>query len=80
MAQNIEDLCEDKARAGEGQFAIAFALLQIAREQRSVAYALKQLGLGDAASPMGALEYLSVTLKDGLEATAEAIRQLNAED
>jgi hypothetical protein len=45
-----------------------------------VAYALRQLGVGDAATPMGALEALAVELRassqsiaDGLHAIAEAI-------
>jgi hypothetical protein len=48
---------------------------------RRIANALKQLGLGDAATPFGAIEALCVELKDssqriaeGLHAIADAIR------
>lgn len=84
VPQNIEDLFEDKARAGDGQFAIAFALMQIAREQKSVATQLKYLGVGDAASSMGAMEFLAMQLREGfqevgrgLDAVAEAVPGVN---
>ena len=31
MPKNIQDVCEEKARAGDGSFAIAYALLEVAK-------------------------------------------------
>lgn len=76
VPQNIEDMFEDKARAGDGQFAIAFALMQIAREQKSVATHLKYLGFGNAASDMGALEFLAVAIRDGAEGVAGSLASI----
>ena len=67
MKQNIEDLFEDNARKGDGQFAIAFAIMQVAREHKNVAYQLGRLGLADAATPMGAIEMMSKVMIDGFD-------------
>jgi hypothetical protein len=42
----------------DGLFAIAFALLQLAHAQQSIATHIKYLGTGDAATTMGAIEFL----------------------
>jgi hypothetical protein len=76
MTQHIQDFCEDRARKGEGAFAVAFALLELARAQDRTATALKNLGNGDAATPMGAIEALGAVLKDGAEQIADAISGL----
>ena len=75
---DIETAIADKA-SRDGQFAIAYALLQCAREQRSIADAIRSLGLGDAASPMGAAEYMAqildgaaVRICETIENTADA--------
>jgi hypothetical protein len=34
---NIHDLFEEKARAGDGRFAIAFAIMELAEAHKSVA-------------------------------------------
>lgn len=57
--QHIEDLFEDAARGSGsacGHYAIAFAILKLAKAQESCAVQLKYLGNGDAATPMGAIE------------------------
>ena len=69
-----EDYFEEMALAGDGRFAIAYSLLQMTRANESVAFQLRSLGLGDAASPMGAIELLSVSIKEGFEALDGAIR------
>lgn len=74
MAKHIHDIFEEKARAGDGQFAIAFALLEIAQQQKACAYQLERLGIGNAATPMGAIELLSKGLNEGASEIAEAIR------
>lgn len=75
MQQNIEDMFEAQARKGDGQFAIAFAIMQVAREHKNVAYQLGRLGLADAVTPMGAIEILSKALGDGLDGIASAITE-----
>lgn len=73
MAQHIQDFCEDKARKGDGNFAVAFALLEIARQQEQVAKKLGQLGFDGPSGHMGALEYLGVKV----DKIANALESLN---
>ena len=40
---NIHDLFEEKARAGDGRFAIAFAIMELAEAHKSVATWMKYL-------------------------------------
>jgi hypothetical protein len=42
---NLHDFFEDKARAGDAGFAIAYALLELAEQQRRSADALDRMGL-----------------------------------
>jgi hypothetical protein len=53
---HTHDLFEQKARDGDGQFAIAYAILELAEASKNVAIWLKYLGNGDAATTMGAIE------------------------
>ena len=64
MAEHIQDFCEDKARAGDGTFAVAFALLELARAQDRTATAIKNLGLADASTPYGAIEALIMQMRE----------------
>lgn len=73
---HIQDQFEDLARKGDGAFAIAYALLELANQQRRTAVGIERLGLGDAATPMGAIELLSKGLNDSGERIADAIRSL----
>lgn len=73
---HIEDLFEEKARKGDGSFAIAYALMQIAEQQKSIAYQIGRLGLGDAASPHGALELLGMTVSESAQTIADALGNL----
>lgn len=68
----IGDLFEDKARAGDGAFAIAFALLRLAEANTLTAEGLDRLGLNylSPAGPPGALEKLAMEatrIADALE-------------
>lgn len=72
MAQHISDFCEDKAREGDGSFAIAFALLEVAAQQKAVARSLERLGMGSDRS-QGAVELLAKELRDGLHHISEAL-------
>ena len=73
--QHIQDLCEDKARKGDGAFAVAFALMELARAQERTASALRDLGFADAASPFGAVEALIMQMKETGESIADALRR-----
>ena len=46
-----------------GGYAIAFALLELAAVQDRIATHLKYLGVGDAATTMGAIEYLATAVE-----------------
>jgi transcriptional regulator with XRE-family HTH domain len=70
MAKHIEDLCEDRAREGDGAFAIAYALLKLARAGEKTAKALEQLGSGDATGEFGAVEGLGVKIVEAAEIIA----------
>lgn len=78
--QHIEDLFEDRARKGDGSFAVAYALMQLAAAQKSTAYQLERLGLGGAASPFGAIEHLAMTLDAGMGLIASALDGLGPRD
>src|SRR3546814_16853567 len=73
MPQHIVDFCEDKARTGDGSFAVAFALLRLASAQEQTAAALRSLGMGDGPTQLGALEGLTMKLSEGVDRVAEAI-------
>ena len=75
MAEHFTDLCEERARKGDGAFAIAFALLELADAQQRTAIALKNLGLADAATPFGAIEALMIQMKETGETLASALTE-----
>lgn len=60
-------LCTEMA-AHDGQYAIARALLDVATQ-------LKYLGVGDAATTMGAIEFLAKEVGEGCAAISYAIRE-----
>lgn len=59
---------------------IAEAILEVARVHdegcKDIASALKQLGNGNAATHMGAIETLSCELKNGLESVSNSLSEL----
>lgn len=65
VAHKGDLICED---AG---FAIAYAILRLAEAQEATASALRALGTGNAATEMGAIEALSVSV----EALSSSIRE-----
>ena len=75
MTIHIQDFCEDKARKGEGLFAVAYALLELAEAQKSCAVHLKYLGNGDASTTMGAIEAFGMQLGEKLDALTTAIQE-----
>ena len=62
--QPMMELCEEKARAGDGGFAIALALLELAEAQKATATALDRLGLNysNPGGPPGAVEKVAMEL------------------
>ncbi len=52
------------------------SLAEVAKAISSCAMHLKYLGVGDAASTMGAVEFLAVSIKEGLERVAGSIDRL----
>ena len=59
-------LCTERAEEGDGAYAIARALLDVATQ-------LKYLGVGNAATQMGAIELLAMEVKEGTGRIAEAV-------
>jgi hypothetical protein len=59
---NLHDFFEDKAREGDGTFAIAYALMELAQAQRRAAEALDRLGLNYSSNTEqpGAVERLAM--------------------
>jgi hypothetical protein len=51
---------------------------EIAKALQTIGVHLKYLGVGDAATTMGAIEFLGVSLKEGMQNIAGAIRELAA--
>jgi hypothetical protein len=75
---HIHDEFEQRARNGDGLFAIAFALLELANAQKSTATWLKYLGNGDAATTMGAIEAFGDHIGKKLDDMTDALRDGDA--
>ncbi len=73
MSKHIDDLFEEHARAGNPQFAIAYALLQLARQQERLADKVGQLGFDGPSSNPGAFEFIGMQLRD----ISSALESLN---
>jgi hypothetical protein len=72
--KNIHDYFEDKARSGDGAFAVAFALLELAEAQKNAARALDQIGFNDGRhsnGPPGTTEKIAMELARVADALAE---------
>lgn len=51
---------------------------QTAKALQSIAMQLKHLGVGDAATPMGALEFHATQVREGADAIASALTEVAA--
>jgi hypothetical protein len=71
---DLEDHIEEKAR-GDAGYAIAHALLKLARAQESLADHVKYLGNGDAVGSMGAIEAFGLRIGEKLDALTGAVRR-----
>ncbi len=70
------DFARERAMAGDGQFAIAYAQAMVAEAGADIAYQVKFLGNGDAASNMGAIEALGKVMLEGMAELSGAIGDL----
>lgn len=59
----IKDLFEEKARKGDGAYAIAYALIDLSDSQEATAKALQRLGNGGASTDFGAIESLGMQIE-----------------
>jgi hypothetical protein len=73
---HLHDAIEEKART-DGSFAIAYALLKLAKAQEDAAIHLKYLGNGDAATTMGAIEAFGMHIGEKLDSLTGAIGLLS---
>ena len=80
----IRQLFEERARNGDGAYAIAWALLDLSDSQEATAKALQNLGNGNASTHFGAIEGLAMKVEQAAEilgaqvsGIADAIRLAN---
>jgi hypothetical protein len=73
-SEEIEKSILDEAETDSG-FAIAYAVIKLADAVNSVAYQLKNLGVGNAATEMGAIEYLATQIAESGSKIADAVRE-----
>ena len=66
--KDIREIIEEKARKGDGAYAIAYALLDLSDSQEATAKALQRLGNGNASTDFGAIENLSMQVVQAAEA------------
>jgi len=76
MPQHIEDLCEERARKGDGAFAVAYALLRLADAQDRTARQIEWLGTGSTVFPDGAIGSLVLQMARTGDQIAEALTRL----
>lgn len=71
-SQSTREFFEERARAGDGAFAVAHAVLSLTDAQLATTRALNKLGFADASTPLGAIENLALELKQGAERIADS--------
>jgi hypothetical protein len=72
---DLDDLIKKRAK-GDAGYAIAYALLRLAEAQEATAVHLKYLGVGDAASTMGAVEFLATKVGEVAQSLSEVAGQV----
>lgn len=65
--KDIRAVIEEKAREGDGLFAIAYALFDLSDSQEATAKAIQRLGNGNAATHYGAIENLAMQVSAAAE-------------
>lgn len=76
MSDRLMREMEEQLEAGHD---IAAGLFAIAAQLSSVSVQLKYLGVGDAATTMGAMEYLAVKVEEAGSSIANAIERVELE-
>jgi hypothetical protein len=69
----MKEIFAKKAKAGDGAFAIAYAILDLSDSQEATSKALQRLGNGNASTDVGAIEGLSMQIVKAAENIAESI-------
>lgn len=73
METEMITFCAEKARKGDGAFAVAYALLELADSQAATCRAIQRLGTGDAATSFGAIEALGIQVEKAAKVIADAV-------
>lgn len=64
MSKTTQDVFEERAKIGDGAYAIAFAILQLSDATNRVAEKIGRLGFDGPGGDQGALEYAGSQLRD----------------
>lgn len=72
----IEDLFEEKARQGIGEFAIAYAVLKLSHAQDQTAQALWGLGFNGPSPTFGALEGHTVKMMEEYQRLSSSVSEI----
>ena len=76
MSQSFEEYCEAQAKQGDGSFAIAFAVLQLAKQQECVVRALSNIGIGQDLHSPGALVHLGSKVTEAAQIIGGRLAQI----
>jgi hypothetical protein len=61
--KDIREIFEERARKGDGAFAVAYALMDLSDSQEATAKALQRLGNAGASTDFGAIEALGMQIE-----------------
>jgi hypothetical protein len=68
----LKELFAKKAKAGDGLFAIAYALIDLSDSQEATAKSLHRLGMGNASTQFGAIESLGMQIEKAANIIGES--------
>jgi hypothetical protein len=71
--KDMKDVFEERARAGDGAFAIAYALMDLSESQEATAKTIQRLGNGSASTHFGAIENLAMQIGEAAQMLATAL-------
>jgi hypothetical protein len=72
-AKSLQDIIEERARNGDGAYAIAYGLIHLAEAQGATADALYRLGNGNASTHYGAIEHLGMQVEKAARIIADSL-------
>lgn len=73
---STEKAIDEMAKYDSG-FAIAAAIFELASANNSIAKQISNLGTGNAATPMGAIEFLACQIKESSQIIASAMSEIS---